>query len=221
MTIIDSFSGLSIAANNQDHRHHEETKGAFKALLRDMEQDYLNKQPHQMAENTRSNDSLETEVPRTVTQKQLEQWLDIADIVRQPTTPTQLYAAVAQTNTSANVVAAVQTETHGNTSWALYAAKPNQELPELEATKNSVQTTQAQHARPRSEQAGTLQTSGLHVYLTAEGVGLSYRNNQQDPRTGLDHVMQIKKILADQGKNVTEAYVNAQRLEFKGKQNGY
>lgn len=221
MTIIDSFTGPSIAANSQDRRHHEETKGAFKALLRDMEHDYLSKQPHSMAKNGGTSDlPAEVATPQAITKKQLEQWQEVADIARPPADPKQFYASVTATSNTNNV-AAIRMDTKDNSPVVANMANQPKVISEPETNADSVHTNWLKLHRPDSEQTSLLQTSGLHVYATAEGIGLTYRNNQQDTRTGLDQVMQLKKLLAEQGKTVTEAYVNAQRLEFKEKQNGY
>lgn len=222
MTIIDSFTGPSIAANSQDRRHHhEETKGAFKSLLRDMEQDYLNKQPHSMAKSSGTSDvPAEVASLQVITKKQLEQWQEAADIARLPADPKQFYASVTATSNTNNV-AAIRMDTKDNSPVVANMANQPKVISEPETSTNPVQTIPSKLHRSDSEQTSLLQTSGLHVYATAEGIGLTYRNNQQDTRTGLDQVMQLKKLLAEQGKTVTEAYVNAQRLEFKEKQNGY
>lgn len=221
MTIIDSFTGPSTATKSQDNRHHEETKGAFKALLRDMEHDYLSKQPHSMAESRRASDKPEeVTIPSAVTKKQLEQWQEVADIARLPAGPKQLYATETATSNTSNV-AAIRMAVHDNTTMVSSVANQTIANSEPETSTDPVQTIPSKFQRSDSEQTSLLQTSGLHVYATAEGIGLTYRNNQQDTRSGLDQVMQLKKLLAEQGKTVTEAYVNAQRLEFKEKQNGY
>lgn len=221
MTIIDSFTGPSIAIKSQDNRHHEETKGAFKALLRDMEHDYLSKQPHSMAESCGTADGPEEVAsPKAITKKQLEQWQEVADIARLPADPKQFYATEAATSNTNNV-AAIRMAVHETTPMVSSIANLTMVNSEPESNADPVQSMRLKPHRPDSEQTSLLQTSGLHVYATAEGIGFTYRNHQQDTRTGLDQVMQLKKLLAEQGKTVTEAYVNAQRLEFKEKQNGY
>lgn len=221
MTIINSFTGPSIAAKSQDHRHHEETKGAFKALLRDMEHDYLSKQPHSMAESGKASDELEEVTsPSAATKIQLEQLQEVADISRLPADLKQFYATVTATSNT-NSMAALRRAAHNTTPMASSIANQTMVNYEPETSADPMQTIRLKLHRSDSEQTSLLQTSGLHVYATAEGIGLTYRNHQQDTRTGLNQVMQLKKLLAEQGKTVTEAYVNAQRLEFKEKQNGY
>lgn len=223
MSTIDS---LPVFQNHQDRPCLQEAKVSFQSLLQDMEEDYLSKQPHSMATATARLAESDTTQPKPIstTEAQLAKRVVFAEnktsnslLQREYEIPSSVNPAVTQ---NVRIADLFEPKVFNSTPVAAITAATAKRGYTTEVT-NGLQQKWNTDASKQSKQSDVLQNSGLHVYLTPDGLGISYRNTQLKTPHALEQVLEIKKHLANQGKTVTEAYVNAQRIEFKGTENGY
>lgn len=223
MSMIDSLPEFKPQQNNS---RLQEAKVSFQELLQDMEADYLSKQPRKMAETSKAAQETETEPEAIITPTEAELAQRISFIENKSNSITHYAISEILANFMSNKPQRVDESCLIKQYQMGITALVKEEIstaPSDSPTDQAkdIQRQQLLPERQIAEQGSLLQKNGLHVYLTPGGLGLSYRNAKQHTPSALEQVLAIKKLLAEQGKTVTEAYVNAQRIEFKGTENGY